>query len=175
MFHSDRGISTLLLLSGSFWIPMDIVQSFSKKSFPFDNVSCECLFKCLKKEETNQWIYIIYRSFTSLLLYILRSSTIPGTLMACLTCLQFRLNFYTRRRPKLRLPYFSCSCLLFGLWSKRFRGISVPFQLTIYFFASGSQCKYYVILSPVFWICCALFLICACFIYIVKNLYDIFS
>lgn len=154
---------------------MDIMQSFSKKGFPFDDASCERFFKFQERRNKPKNLHYLQELYPSAFVYILRSSTIPGTLMACLTCLQFRLNFYTRSRPKLHLPYFSCSCLLFGLWSKRFRGISVPFQLTIYFFATGSQCKYYVILSPVFWICCALFLICACFIYIVKNLYDIFS
>ena len=35
----------------------DIIQSFSKKGHPFDNVVCECFFKYLKKEETNRRTY----------------------------------------------------------------------------------------------------------------------
>lgn len=57
MFHSDRGsqytaFSFLQLLDS-----LNIVQSFSKKGYPFDNACCECFFKYLKKEETNRKTY----------------------------------------------------------------------------------------------------------------------
>lgn len=57
MFHSDRGsqytaFSFRLLLDS-----LNIVQSFSKKGYPFDNACCECFFKYLKKEETNRRTY----------------------------------------------------------------------------------------------------------------------
>lgn len=34
-----------------------VVQSFSKKGYPFDNACCECFFKYLKKEETDRKCY----------------------------------------------------------------------------------------------------------------------
>ena len=36
---------------------LNVVQSFSKKGYPFDNACCECFFKYLKKEETNRKCY----------------------------------------------------------------------------------------------------------------------
>ena len=36
---------------------LNIVQSFSKKGYPFDNACCECFFKYLKKEETDRKCY----------------------------------------------------------------------------------------------------------------------
>ena len=36
---------------------LNVVQSFSKKGYPFDNACCECFFKYLKKEESNRKCY----------------------------------------------------------------------------------------------------------------------
>ena len=36
---------------------LDVVQSFSKAVFSFNNACCECFFKYLKKEETNRRTY----------------------------------------------------------------------------------------------------------------------
>lgn len=36
---------------------LNVVQSFSKKGYPFDNACCECFFKYLKKEEINRRAY----------------------------------------------------------------------------------------------------------------------
>ena len=57
MFHSDRGsqysVSTFRQLLDS----LHVMQSFSKKGYPFDHACCECFFKYFKKEEVNQKIY----------------------------------------------------------------------------------------------------------------------
>ena len=53
MFHSDYTAFTFRQLLDS----LNIVQSFSKKGYPFDNACCECFFKYLKKEETNRRNY----------------------------------------------------------------------------------------------------------------------
>ncbi len=37
--------------------PLHVVQSFSRKGCPFDNACCECFFKHLTKEETDQKSY----------------------------------------------------------------------------------------------------------------------
>ena len=57
MFHSDRGTQYTAFAFRSLLNSLNIVQSFSKKGYPFDNACCECFFKYLKKEETNRRIY----------------------------------------------------------------------------------------------------------------------
>lgn len=57
MFHSDRGSQYTALAFRQLLDSLSVVQSFSKKAYPFDNACCECFFKYLKKEETNQRTY----------------------------------------------------------------------------------------------------------------------
>lgn len=57
MFHSDRGTQYTAFSFRQLLDSMDVVQSFSKKGYPFDNACCECFFKYLKKEETNRKYY----------------------------------------------------------------------------------------------------------------------
>ena len=60
MFHSDRGSQYTATSFRQLLDSLDVVQSFSKKGYPFDNAVCECFFKYLKKEETCR------RSYSSL-------------------------------------------------------------------------------------------------------------
>lgn len=53
MFHSDRGTLYPALAFRQFLDSLNVVQSFSKKGYPFDNACCEYFFKYLKKEETD--------------------------------------------------------------------------------------------------------------------------
>lgn len=53
MFHPDRGTQ----YTAFSFRPLNAVQSFSKKGYPYDNACCECFFKYLKKEETNRRTY----------------------------------------------------------------------------------------------------------------------
>lgn len=57
MFHSDRGSQYTAFSFRRLLDSLDVVQSFSKKGYPFDNACCESFFKYLKKEETNRRIY----------------------------------------------------------------------------------------------------------------------
>lgn len=57
MFHSDRGSQYTASSFRQLLDSLQVVQSFSKKGYPFDNAVCECFFKYLKKEETNRRIY----------------------------------------------------------------------------------------------------------------------
>ena len=57
MFHSDRGSQYTAFAFRQLLDSLDVVQSFSKAGFPFDNACCECFFKYLKKEETNRRTY----------------------------------------------------------------------------------------------------------------------
>jgi len=57
MFHSDRGSQYTAFAFRQLLDSLNVVQSFSKKGYPFDNACCECFFKYLKKEETNRKTY----------------------------------------------------------------------------------------------------------------------
>ena len=57
MFHSDRGSQYTALAFKKLLDSLNVVQSFSKKGYPFDNAVAESFFKYLKKEETNRRIY----------------------------------------------------------------------------------------------------------------------
>ena len=67
MFHSDRGSQYTAFTFRRLLDSLNVVQSFSKKGYPFDNACCECFFKYLKKEETNRKCY---RSLTELQLSV---------------------------------------------------------------------------------------------------------
>ena len=69
MFHSDRGSQYTAFSFRRLLDSLNVVRSFSKKGYPFDNACCECFFKYLKKEETNRRIY---HSFAELRLAIFR-------------------------------------------------------------------------------------------------------
>ena len=57
MFHSDRGSQYTAFTFRQLLDSLNVVQSFSKKGYPFDNACCECFFKYLKREETNRKTY----------------------------------------------------------------------------------------------------------------------
>ena len=57
MFHSDRGTQYTAFSFRQLLDALHVVQSFSKKGYPFDNACCECFFKYLKKEETDRKRY----------------------------------------------------------------------------------------------------------------------
>ncbi|WP_246419077.1 IS3 family transposase [Caproicibacterium amylolyticum] len=57
MFHSDRGSQYTAFSFRQLLDSLNVVQSFSKKGYPFDNACCESFFKYLKKEETNRKAY----------------------------------------------------------------------------------------------------------------------
>lgn len=51
MFHSDRGSQYTAFTFRQLLDSLNVVQSFSKKGYPFDNACCECFFKYLKKKK----------------------------------------------------------------------------------------------------------------------------
>jgi putative transposase len=57
MFHSDRGVQYTASAFRQLLDSLNVVQSFSKKGYPFDNACCESFFKYLKKEEINRKTY----------------------------------------------------------------------------------------------------------------------
>lgn len=86
MFHSDRGTQYTAFSFRKLLDSLNIVQSFSKKGYPFDNACCECFFKYLKKEETNRRTYHSYRNYMLPSLNISRVSTTQEGHTALLGC-----------------------------------------------------------------------------------------
>ena len=88
MFHSDRGVQYTASAFRQLLDSLNVVQSFSKKGYPFDNACCESFFKYLKKEETNRRNFRTYKQ-----LYQSVFSYIEG--------------FYNTRRPHGSLGYLT--------------------------------------------------------------------
>ena len=49
MFHSDRGSQYTAFTFRQLLDSLNVVQSFSKKGYPFDNACCECFFQVPQK------------------------------------------------------------------------------------------------------------------------------
>ena len=88
VFHSDRGTQYTAFAFRRLLDSLNIVQSFSKKGYPFDNAVCESFFKYLKKEETGRRAYT---SFADLRLSVF--AYIEG--------------FYNSKRPHSSLGYLT--------------------------------------------------------------------
>lgn len=88
MFHSDRGSQYTAFAFRQLLDSLNVVQSFSKKGYPFDNAVCESFFKYLKREETNRRNYHTYNE-----LYLSIFEYIEG--------------FYNSRRPHTSLGYLT--------------------------------------------------------------------
>lgn len=57
IFHSDQGSEYTAFAFRQLLDSLNVVQSFSKKGYPFDNACCESFFKFLKKNLTNRKTY----------------------------------------------------------------------------------------------------------------------
>ena len=57
MFHSDRGTQYTTAPFRKLLDKFNVVQSFYRKGYPFDNACCESFFKYLKKEEYDRKNY----------------------------------------------------------------------------------------------------------------------
>lgn len=86
MFHSDRGSQYITFAFRKLLDELNVVQSFSKKAYPFDNACCESFFKYLKKEETNRRNFRTYRDLYH-------------------SVFQYIKDFYNSRRPHGSLGY----------------------------------------------------------------------
>lgn len=88
MFHSDRGSQYTAFAFRKLLDDLNVVQSFSKKGYPFDNACCESFFKYLKKEETNRRIFHAYHELYQ-------------------SVFQYIEGFYNSRRPHGSLGYLT--------------------------------------------------------------------
>lgn len=88
MFHSDRGAQYTAFSFRRLLDSLNVVQSFSRKGYPFDNAVCECFFKYLKLEETNRRTY---HTFDELYLSVF----------------EYIEGYYNSRRPHSSLGYLA--------------------------------------------------------------------
>ena len=88
MFHSDRGSQYTAFAFRKLLDELNVLQSFSKKGYPFDNACCESFFKYLKKEETNRRNFRTYRDLYH-------------------SVFQYIEGFYNSRRPHGSLGYLT--------------------------------------------------------------------
>lgn len=88
MFHSDRGSQYTAFAFRKLLDDLNVVQSFSKKGYPFDNACCESFFKYLKKEETNRRTFHTYKGLYH-------------------SVFQYIEGFYNSRRPHGSLGYLT--------------------------------------------------------------------
>ena len=88
IFHSDRGSQYTSSKFRNLLDSLDVVQSFSKKGYPFDNAVCESFFKYLKKEETNRRSYATLNELN-------------------LSVFSYIEGFYNSRRPHSYLNYLT--------------------------------------------------------------------
>ena len=88
MFHSDRGSQYTAFTFRQLLDSHNVVQSFSKKGYPFDNACCECFFKYLKKEETNRKTYHSLKELQ-------------------LSVFEYIEGFYNSKRPHSSLGYLT--------------------------------------------------------------------
>ena len=66
MFHSDRGSQYITFAFRKLLDELNVVQSFSKKAYPFDNACCESFFKYLKKKKPIGVIFAPIVTYTTL-------------------------------------------------------------------------------------------------------------
>ena len=99
MFHSDRGSQYITFAFRKLLDELNVVQSFSKKAYPFDNACCESFFKYLKKEETNRRNFRTYRDLYH-------------------SVFQYIKDFYNSRRPHGSLGCNIRNILTIHFWIK---------------------------------------------------------
>ena len=100
MFHSDRGSQYTAFTFRQLLDSLNVVLSFSKKGYPFDNAVCESFFRYLKKEETG------LRTYTSLCdLKISMFSYIEG--------------YYNSKRPHGSLDYLTPDDMESAYWGQK--------------------------------------------------------
>ena len=100
MFHSDRGSQYTAFAFRKLLDELNVIQSFSKKGYPFDNACCESFFKYLKKEETNRRNFRTYRDLYH-------------------SVFQYIEGFYNSRRPHGSLGYLTPDEMEITFWDRQ--------------------------------------------------------
>ena len=92
---------------------LHVVQSFSKKGYPFDSACCECFFKYLKKKKTTENAPLLWKNCSFLSLSILKDTTVRKDYILALACLlpTKRRPYTGSRRFRLLLENFILFCI----------------------------------------------------------------
>ncbi len=90
MFHSDRGSQYIAKDFRKLLDSYNVLQSFSKKGYPYDNAVVESFFKHLKREETNRRTYNSLNDLN-------------------LSLFEYIEGFYNNKRPHATLDYMTPS------------------------------------------------------------------
>lgn len=99
MFHSDRGTQYTAFAFRQLLDSLNVVQSFSKKGYPFDNAVCECFFTYLKREETSRRRYHTFNELH-------------------LSVFEYMEGFYNSRRPHGSLGYLTPNEMESAYWGQ---------------------------------------------------------
>ena len=100
MFHSDRGSQYTAFAFRQLLDSLNVVQSFSKKGYPFDNAVCEAFFKYLKKEETDRRTYATLNALK-------------------LSVFSYIEGYYNSKRPHASLGYLTPDEVEAAFWAQK--------------------------------------------------------
>ena len=89
LFHSDRGSEYTAFSFRQLLEKCHVLQSFSKKGYPFDNACCESFFKHMKRECLNRFSFHSIHDFK-------------------LTCFEY-IQRYNSKRPHASMGYLTPS------------------------------------------------------------------
>jgi len=84
MFHSDGGSQYTAFAFRQLLDSLHVVQSFSKKGYPFDNAVCKSFFRYLKKEKTDRRTYMALTDL-KISVFSYKDTIIQNVLIAHLT------------------------------------------------------------------------------------------
>ncbi len=99
LFHSDRGSEYTAYTFRKLMDKCNIIQSFSKKGYPYDNACCESFFKQMKREEINRRNYHSLREFY-------------------LSCFEY-IERYNSKRPHSSLDYLTPNEVEENYWARQ--------------------------------------------------------
>jgi transposase InsO family protein len=100
IFHSDRGLRCTAFAFRKLLNSLNVVHSFSKKGYPFDNAVCESFFKHLKKEGINRKTFYNYTELKQAIFEYIES-------------------YYNSRRPHGSLGYLTPNQAVSAYWSQQ--------------------------------------------------------
>ena len=99
LFHSDRGSEYTAFSFRQRLDKCNVIQSFSKKGYPYDNACCESFFKQMKREELNRHHYHSLKDFY-------------------LSCFEY-IERYNSKRPHSSLGYLTPNEVEDQFWARQ--------------------------------------------------------
>ena len=123
VFHSDRGSEYTAIPFRRLLDKCNVIQSFSKKAYPYDNACCESFFRQMKREELSRRTFHTLRElYLSCFEYIERyNSKRPHSSLNYLTPNEAENCYWNRQKQPLssdiyvtfRVHWLDCSPIRF--------------------------------------------------------------